>query len=242
MHRSRPCADALSSPASTRPGIDHPADCSTGRSRTLSALVATAIDLIEGTDFASLSLITEPQTIECVASSEPLPLLLDWLQVRLGEGPSLDAIHEQSIVSVPDLSIEARWPAFAQQATRAGVGSMLTIELFAEDDMLAALSLYSFSPNAFTADSERAGLDLRSRAESGFAEFRTQNQLREALLSRDTIGQAKGILMERFKITDEEAFLLLARSSSLSNRKLRDIAADLTRTGALTGMRTETDH
>lgn len=112
---------------------------------------------------------------------------------------------------------------------------MLTIELFAEDDLLAALSLYSFGPNAFTADSERAGLDLRSQAQLDFSESRTQKQLREALLSRDTIGQAKGILMERFKVTDEEAFMLLTRSSSLSNRKLRDIADELTRTGTVAG-------
>lgn len=238
MRPSRPGADARCSPGLTGPGTY--GACSTvprrgPAARTLSTVVAKAIESVEGTDFASLSLITGRQTIESVASSGPLPLLLDWLQVRLGEGPSLDAIHEQSIVSIPDVSVEGRWPTFAQQATRAGIRRMLTIELFAEDDLLAALSLYSFGPNAFTADSERAGLDLRSQAQLGFSESRTQKQLREALLSRDTIGQAKGILMERFKVTDEEAFMLLTRSSSLSNRKLRDIADELTRTGTVAG-------
>ncbi|WP_209370638.1 GAF and ANTAR domain-containing protein [Brevibacterium renqingii] len=244
MHRPHLCAETVAS----SPGVEGLSSsarriASAGAQhhkppgRLLTALVDKAVAFVEGAEFASLSVITKRRMIESVAPTGPLPLLMDWMQVRLGEGPSLDAVHEQRLVRVPDLSVEVRWPEFTRQARLAGVGSMLVIELFADDDVLGALSLYSSQTNAFTARSERVGLDIRTQAESDCSEERTKDQLKDALLSRDTIGQAKGILMERFKLTDEEAFLLLTKSSSLTNRKLRDIANDLTRTGALPGMK-----
>lgn len=239
MPRPRPCPDPAASPVPDGHSIAQHTARSPGdqapSGHLLTALVEKAVEVIEGAEFASLSLITQRETIESLAPSGALPLLLDWMQVHLQEGPSLDVIHEQSIVRIPDFRAEARWPAFTLQAARAGVRSMLIFELFAEDDTLGSLNLYASHANAFTAASERAGLDIVVRARTGFSERTTQNQLREALLSRDTIGQAKGILMERFKVTDEEAFKLLTRSSSLSNRKLRDIANELTRTGTVAG-------
>jgi AmiR/NasT family two-component response regulator len=53
------------------------------------------------------------------------------------------------------------------------------------------------------------------------------------LVNRDVIGQAKGILMERFKITAEQAFDVLAKVSQDTNRKVSAVAEDLTRTGTL---------
>jgi AmiR/NasT family two-component response regulator len=55
--------------------------------------------------------------------------------------------------------------------------------------------------------------------------------LEEALLSRDVIGQAKGILMERLHLTSDQAFEELRSSSQKHNRKVRDIAAELAATG-----------
>ncbi len=55
--------------------------------------------------------------------------------------------------------------------------------------------------------------------------------LEEALLSRDVIGQAKGILMERLHMTAEQAFEELRTASQRQNRKVRDIAAELAETG-----------
>ncbi|WP_442884914.1 ANTAR domain-containing protein [Arthrobacter sp. Soc17.1.1.1] len=54
-------------------------------------------------------------------------------------------------------------------------------------------------------------------------------QLGEALTSRDVIGQAKGILMERFEIVEDEAFAMLQDTSNRTNVKLHDVARRLVR-------------
>lgn len=85
--------------------------------------------------------------------------------------------------------------------------------------------------NAVTDESEHVGLLVASHAAVAFAESRRAVQLREALANRDTIGQAKGILMERYKITGQQAFLLLSRASSNTNTKLHAVAENLVSSG-----------
>lgn len=199
----------------------------------LKEVIDEAIEIIPGTDFASLSLVTQQQNIESVAPSAQLPHELDEAQSRLGQGPCLDAIYRERMIRVPDMAAETRWPEFSREAVQSGVGSMLAFQLFVEADTLGALNLYSHHPGAFTDESELVGLNMAAHAALALAETLTRGQLHEAVSSRDVIGQAKGILMERHKITEHEAFLLLTAASSHTNRKLRMIAEDLVRSGQL---------
>ena len=89
---------------------------------------------------------------------------------------------------------------------------------------------------AFTDESERVGLIFAAHAAIAYADARKEYQLAQALATRDLIGQAKGILMERYKITGERAFLVLTRASQTSNRKLHDIATDLIAHGTIPGL------
>ena len=100
-------------------------------------------------------------------------------------------------------------------------------------DLNGALNIYARPPHAFTPNSIHTGVLLAAHSALAIAAATTSADLRIALESRDVIGQAKGILMERFKITSTEAFDLLITASQHTNRKLRDVAADLTDTGAL---------
>lgn len=128
---------------------------------------------------------------------------------------------------------EQRWPEFAKRAVDLGVGSMLSIQLYVTGDNLGALNLYSEAAEAFDDESEHVGLLLASHAAIAMASAQQQEQLVQAITTRDLIGQAKGILMERHKITSEQAFTLLIRASQLANTKLRDVAEHLTTTGEL---------
>lgn len=200
----------------------------------LKLVVAAAIEQIPGTDEASLSIVTGGRKIESQAPSSVLPSRLDALQMELGEGPCLSAFSAQRTIRVPDMAAEDRWPDFARGAADAGVGSMLAFQLYVEGgDNLGALNLYSRQREAFDADSEHVGLVVAAHAAIALAEARQIGHLHQAIESRDVIGQAKGILMERYKITAHQAFLLLAKASQQANRKLHVIAEELANSGEL---------
>src|SRR5690625_7741852 len=97
---------------------------------------------------------------------------------------------------------------------------MLAFQLFVEDENLGALNLYAKEPHVFDDDSEHIGLLVAAHAAVAFAESRRTVQLNEAIMTRDVIGQAKGILMERHKITSQQAFLLLTTASNRTNTRL----------------------
>lgn len=197
----------------------------------LSGIVHAALDLIPGTAYASISVVTGRKKVDSEVASGDLPRLVDALQNSTGQGPCLDAAYQDRVVRVPDLSREDRWPAFSRGAVDLGARSMLSIQLFVEGDRLGALNLYGAEANAFNDESEQVGLLVAAHAAVAFADSLKISQLGEALVARQMIGQAEGILMERYKLTAEQAFLLLSRASSRANIKLRDIAEHLTSSG-----------
>jgi putative methionine-R-sulfoxide reductase with GAF domain len=204
---------------------------------TLTRIVQAAVTAIPGVDDASISVVLGRRRVEAQAASGELPRRVDALQAETAQGPCLDAVYEEHTVRVPDMRSETRWPRFAARAAAAGAGSMLCFQLWVEGDNLGALNLYSRSPAAFDDESEHIGLLFASHAAVAFAGARQQASLHVALTTRDLIGQAKGVLMERHKITGGAAFELLVAASQDSNRKLRDVADELVSRGELTAMR-----
>ncbi|WP_246199606.1 GAF and ANTAR domain-containing protein [Arthrobacter zhaoguopingii] len=196
-------------------------------------MVKAAIDLVPGAEEASITVVTGREAVQSHAPSDDLPERVDALQAETGQGPCLSAVFEHRTVGVPDMATEDRWPRFAPGAAALGAASMLAFQLFVEGDNLGALNLYSRSAHAFGTDSEEIGLLVAAHAAVAFAESQKMAQMHDALASRDLIGQAKGILMERYKITAAQAFILLGHSSSRSNIKLVKIAEHLTGTGEL---------
>ncbi|MGY1837658.1 GAF and ANTAR domain-containing protein [Blastococcus sp. SYSU DS0510] len=164
---------------------------------------------------------------------ERSPREVDAPQERLGQGPCLDAIWEQKAVRVDDIGADDRWPEFSMQAGGRGVGSMLAFQLFVEGDRLGALNLYARTPGAFDDECQEIGQMFATHASVALAGAAHEQHLRHGMSSRDVIGQAKGILMERHRLTADEAFGVLTRVSQELNRKLVDIARDLTVTGAV---------
>ncbi|MGV9453718.1 GAF and ANTAR domain-containing protein [Streptomyces sp. NPDC003635] len=203
---------------------------------TLERITASAIELVEGCEAAGI-LVLHSNKIQSLAPTEELVTKSDQLQERLGEGPCFDAAHAQNgerVLRIRDFTQEQpRWPAFAPQALKLGVGSMMGFLLYTDDEDLGALNLYSRSPGAFTPTSELAGWLLASHAAVAFSSARTHAQMEQAMATRHTIGEAMGILMGTHHLTEEQAFDTLRRYSQSQNIKLRDVARQICERGSL---------
>ena len=199
----------------------------------LDEIVRAAVELIPGVDEGSISVITGRRQVVSQHASGTLPEQVDAVQEEVGQGPCLDAAYEHLTVRVSNMAQEKRWPEFSSRALALGAASMLSFQLYVEHDNLGALNLYSRQPDSFDDDSEHIGLLFASHAAIAFAGAEKVRHLTIAVSRRDRVGQAKGILMERFKISADQAFALLVRVSQDHNLKLYDLAEDLTRTGHL---------
>ncbi|MEU1950613.1 GAF and ANTAR domain-containing protein [Nocardia rhamnosiphila] len=202
-------------------------------SATLQGIVDTAVDTVPGAAYAGISVIARRRVMDTPIVSAALVAEVDRAQIEFEQGPCLDALYERHTVALPDTAGEVRWPRFAARAAELGIGSMLSFQLYVLGDDLGALNLYARVPRAFDADSERVGRLFAAHAGVATATAQQVSQLRHAIDTRDLIGQAKGILMERYKLTAEQAFALLVRASQHSNTKLTEIASYLCRSGEL---------
>ncbi len=161
------------------------------------------------------------------------PQVMDLRQQETGEGPCIEAASTQQVVIVSDTRTDARWPGFCAAAQAHGIGSMLCVPLWAGQQRLGALSLYAPAPASFSQPDIKLVELFATLAALSLAEAQRAEQLREAITSRDLIGQAKGMLMERFQVNDEAAFGTLVRVSQSLNLKLTAVARHLTETGKL---------
>ncbi|MEU0529076.1 GAF and ANTAR domain-containing protein [Amycolatopsis tolypomycina] len=189
---------------------------------TLQAVTRTAVDHLGG-DAAGVSLL-EDARITTVAPTDEIVVTIDKLQHRFGEGPCLHSIADHHTYRADDLEREPRWPRFGPAAAALGVRSMLAYRLFVTDSTLGALNLYAGESAGFDARAEHEGLLFASHAAVALAGAKTERNLRAAIATRDVIGTAKGILMERHAIGADEAFAMLVHTSQRANRKLHAVA------------------
>ena len=194
---------------------------------TLQKIVDMAVETVDGCDYAGISLLKGTKGSTPVASDEVVRAV-DAIQYETGEGPCLDAIRDHEVFETGDMAREHRWPHFATQAHAAtGVTSMLCFRLFVAGDTLGALNLYSKAEDAFDEHSRAVGVVFAAHAAIAMSTAIHEEQMDEALASRDLIGQAKGILMAREGVNADEAFDMLRRASQRLNLKLRDVAGGI---------------
>lgn len=196
---------------------------------TAERIVHYAVQLVDGCDHAGILLLHRRDRVETAAATSDVVRDLDRAQEEVGEGPCFDAAqHNIAIQRLADLSTyEGKWPQFAPYARDHGMGSMLGLLLYTEEDELGALDLYSAQPNALTERSERVGWLLASHAAVMYAAARRHDQLTNAMQSRKDIGEALGLLMATHGISEEQAFQLLTKVSQDRNVKLRQLAREI---------------
>jgi len=204
---------------------------------TLQLIASLAAVAVDGCHAAALctDLNSPPD-----GTTSRLARTLDELQHSLGEGPCHDARGGANDVFTDDFALEARWPTFAPLAVAAGVRSAVAYQLNSRGETHGALALYAEEPAAFTAPGRAVGAIFAAHAALALSKALARDgdrgeigHLHSALRTREVIGQAQGILMERERMTADEAFTLLRRASQRLNVKLRDIAQELVDTGTV---------
>ncbi|OSC25205.1 hypothetical protein B8W69_19525 [Mycobacterium vulneris] len=194
----------------------------------LHELIENGVHHVTGTQYAGITLAEKSRSLCSVAATHRYPMILDAIQNRFSEGPCLAAAWEHHIMHIADLNAEQRWLRYRRYALeQTPIRSILSFELFVDGSSMAALNFYADTPNSFSGESVELGTVYATHIALAWSMMRRQDQFRSALASRDVIGQAKGVIMERFSLDSVGAFELLRRLSQQSNTRLVDIAAAL---------------
>jgi GAF domain-containing protein len=177
-----------------------------------------------------------------VATTGQLAVDLDESQYDRGHGPCLHAARSGELTEITDTRTETRWRDYLPRAVEHGNLSSLSIPLAIdqEEQVTGALNIYARRAHAFDEDSRSVATRFGPYASVAAGNLyayqsarRTADNLQAALESRAVIDQAKGVLVERYRLTPDQAFQMLARASMNANRKVRDVADELVRTGEL---------
>jgi len=203
----------------------------------LGQVVAAALAEIDGAEHASIA-VTGTNGEAASVTSDTLAAEIDRCQHTTGQGPALSTQTENAgVVRADDLRTDPRWPRFAAAVAHLDVRSMLAFPVCTTTDgaidTIGAIAVAAAPQAAFTEDALHAGLLLAGHAAIAVTAAMRSGHLQTALASRDVIGQAKGILMERYKITAARAFNLLVAASQHGEGKLRDVAETLATTGEI---------
>lgn len=185
---------------------------------------AAAVELIEGVDTAGILLIKKGGQFESLGATDELPHELDQLQHTLKEGPCIEAALDDVLVRTDDFRRETRWPAYSAAVCKLGVLSALSFRLYTHERTAGALNLFGHEPTTWDTERQTIGMVLAAHAAAALMASHQSENLQSAVASRDRIGQAKGIIMERFGVDDVRAFDMLRRLSQESNTTLVEIA------------------
>jgi GAF domain-containing protein len=210
-------------------------------SDVLTEILGIARRAMPSVEAASITLIRGEKPFTAAYDGQ-IALDADELQYERGYGPCMDAGRAGQMFLIDDMRTEQRWPDYAQHAAAHGVLSSLSVPLPFQGATIGALNTYARRPGVIDdhdielAEEVAAWLAIAiGNAEAAARTSEDLTHLRTAMMSRACIEQAKGILMERHKIEEDEAFTILTHASQRTNTKLRDAAEELVRTGALPG-------
>ncbi|MEA2476279.1 MAG: hypothetical protein QOF16_379 [Actinomycetota bacterium] len=199
---------------------------------TLQTVVDLSVATLPGCDSAGVTVRAHGRDTTA-AATDAYTLEIDKIQYSNDEGPCVSSLEESVVKQIDAVSEESRWPDFCKQAADKGLKSVLSLPLI-NNEPLGSLNLYARTERAFDQKMVDIAQIFAKQASIALENARTYAearllaaQLTEALKSRDAIGQAKGILMEREGVSDDEAFEMLKTISQNANVKLRDIAQRL---------------
>ncbi|MFG1819628.1 GAF and ANTAR domain-containing protein [Kribbella sp. NPDC049174] len=186
-----------------------------------------------GCDCAGVVLVQRGRGLQTAGVTDQRVEQADRLQLEYGEGPCVPVSREHHSVLVCDTTVDPRWPRWSPRVAELGLRSVLTVWLFTTRSTLGALNLYRTRPGQFTAADEATARLLARHAAVAVATVREASTLAHAVEARTLIGQAQGLLMERFAIDADQAFAVLRRYSQDNNVKLRIVADELVTTRRL---------
>jgi GAF domain-containing protein len=194
---------------------------------TLQTIVEVAGNCVPGFDQVGIATLQKKGEVETRAFSGDLVVRLDEMQYGMGEGPCSAVLQGSKPVSVSSLQHEQRWPRYVPQARAAGVRSQMAVRLHLHQGTLGGINYYSTSSDYVSPDAQSLARLFATHAAIALGHAHERETLSEGLQTRKVIGQAIGILMERYELNEDRAFAFLVRASSHTNIKLRDLAQQL---------------
>lgn len=198
---------------------------------TLDRIGTLALETIQGCHHAGITVLDRRERLATVTATDHVVRAADAQQYDLGEGPLLDVLAQQDAVISEDLANDDRWPRWAKWVhDNLGAKSMLCFQLFTTERSYGALDMYSDKLDGFDAHDRTVGLALAAHAAVALAASHEEEHLNIAVINRTVVGQAEGILMERYDLTADQAFAMLVRVSQDENRRVNLLAEELIRT------------
>ena len=195
--------------------------------------VELVLELVEGCDHAGVTLASKGR-LSTPAATDDLVRLGDLWQYELDEGPCVDTVVQQHTVIAQDLSTDRRWSRWGPKVVaELGVNGMMSLLLYTDRDAFGALNLYADRAQAWDHRQIALAQSLAGHLAVAVADAAEIQNRGQAMISRTVIGQAEGILMERFGLDADQAFAYLRRLSQESHRKLVGLAEDLVATRRL---------
>jgi GAF domain-containing protein len=205
----------------------------TTMSQTLQRVIDLAAEAVPAAAYTGVTMLVDDTVTTSVFSDPDVPEI-DQAQYESGNGPCLDAFRHGKLYEIPSTTNDATWPEFSQAALAHGIRSTLSMPLIAGGSAVGALNFYSEAEAGFLDADRRKGGQFAVQAAvvlanaQAYWDARTFGEnMQEAMRSRATIEQAKGILMAQSKVGPDDAFEMLKMASQRENRKLRDVAQGL---------------
>lgn len=179
-------------------------------------------------DYAGVTLIRADGVLSTLGHTDGVVERCDALQHELGEGPCVDAAVQAHHVTAPDLTTDRRWPQWAPQAVGQGLYSILSTTMYTPGERrLGSLNLYGTAVRRFSREQMESARLFAAHATAALWSAMREENLRTALESRTEIGQATGILMDKYALSADQAMTVLKRYSQDTNTKLRQIAHEV---------------
>jgi GAF domain-containing protein len=183
---------------------------------------------IPGAQYAGITVTRNKKQIDTPAATHRWPILLDEIQQRHREGPCLTAAWEEKTIHVADLETDQRFPLYRRDVLeQTPIRSIMSFQMFIAGETMGALNVYAERPNVFDQASRDMGLIFAAHSSVAWNATRREEQYKRALATRDIIGQAKGMIMERYGVDAVQAFEVLRKLSQDSNIPLAQVAAEL---------------
>lgn len=231
VENSLPLADELAAVAASAAGL---LLSESTVAETLKLITAVAKSSVPCAIGAGVTLIDANARQSSAAASDEIVERADALQYDLGQGPCLSAWATGETVLVQDIAADERWPDWSGAVAPLAVASSISVPLKSSAESFGAVKVYAAAPQAFT-DRSRAILELLAQQAAVLLEHATSaeharklsDDLRASLHSRDAIAMAKGIVMERHHVSEDDAVRHLMKQAIAEGRTLGELAARL---------------
>jgi GAF domain-containing protein len=195
----------------------------------LHAMVHAASASLPVFEHVGISTTSSDRRITTRAATTQTVWDLDGLQYTIGEGPCVDAILSDGVVTAPSIRHDQRWPRYVPHAVADhNLRAQLAVRLFLDEEgTVGGLNFYSTSHDSFAQEDVDVAELFATHAAIAFGRAREIDNLTVALRSRTVIGQATGLIMAEYGLDQDAAFAFLQRTSSHANRKLREVAGQI---------------